>query len=278
MSFMKKPFDQEFATGLYDENIEKNIKALLAKRNFNDDYSSFTRNFIKELLIKTRSHWSPHVNGWYYANMIGGTWEQHVIDISNNPNDEYKEFSPGASKIIPRAKKEFGHLIKDIDGMQLGMDYEGVSGRLRTISVATRTNISTEFTITWKENINADVFKYHNYWYNYIEASKKGFITSFVADYSPESYFIEVPYFNAIWIAILKPFTYELQGLIKFMGVAPTALPLQSLLGQRGSSQATTYSINYKVIDVIIQMYDEGKPSGNFYEEFMHSQKAFFLS
>ena len=85
MSFMKKPFDQEFATGLYDENIEKNIKALLAKRNFNDDYSSFTRNFIKELLIKTRSHWSPHVNGWYYANMIGGTWEQHVIDISNNP-------------------------------------------------------------------------------------------------------------------------------------------------------------------------------------------------
>lgn len=276
MSFTKKEFTQELSTSLYDNNVERNIKALLEKRNFNDEYASFTRNFIHEILVKTRSQWAPHVNGWYYVNMIGGTWEQHVIDISNDATAEYKEFSPGAGTIIPRAKKEFGHLIKDIDGVQLGMDYEGVSGRLRTISVATRTNISTEFTISWKENSDADVFKYHNYWYNYIEASKKGFITKTDVEYSDTSYFMEIPYYNALWVAILKPFTYELQGLIKFMGIAPTGLPLQNLLGQRGASQATTYSVNYKVIDIIIQMYDKQKPSGNFYDEFMESQRAFF--
>ena len=278
MSFTKKPFTQELSTSLYDSTIQRNIKALIEKRNFNDEYANFTRNFLQELLIKTRTHWAPHVNGWYYCNMIGGTWEQQVIDISNDPNNEFKEFSPGAGTIIPRAKKEFGHLIKDVDGVQLGMDYEGVSGRLRTISIATRTNISTEFTLSWKENMSADVFKYHNYWYNYIEASKKGFITNSVVAYNQEGYFIEIPYYNALWVAILKPFTYELQGLIKFMGIAPTGLPLQNLLGQRGVSQATTYNINYKVIDIIVQMYDEQKPSGNFYDEFIDSQKAFFLT
>ena len=60
------------------------------------------------------------------------------------------------------------------------------------------------------------------------------------------------------------------------MGVAPTnPIPLQELLGQRGASQATTYTINYKIVDTIVQMF-HGQPSGNFYNEFMESQSQFF--
>ena len=44
---------------------------------------------------------------------------------------------------------------------------------------------------------------------------------------------------------------------------------------RHGCLQATTYTITYKAVDCIIQMFD-GKPSGNFYREFMQEQYGFF--
>ena len=257
----------------YDRNIMKSVKTITKKTNMDTEYANFVNKVTKQLIVDPRNHWIPHVNGWYYVNMVGGNWEDDVILISNNSQSEYKEFSPGAHTLIPRAKLNFGHLIKDINPPQIGIDYDGVSGRLRTISVATRMSMTQEFSMTWKENSTADIFKYHEYWVDYIDANKKGFIPSKV-DYT-EGYFMDVPYFNAVWIAILKPFSFELLGLIKIMGIAPTGLPLDTLLGQRGMSQATTYTITYKAVDCIIQMFD-GKPSGNFYKEFMQQQYGFF--
>lgn len=251
-----------------------NIEAQSSKKNFTEDHKLFLKNFIKQMVLDPRNHWAPHVNGWYYINMVGGSWEDQVISMTSDSSNEFKEFSPNAKDIIVRAKKEFGHLIKDLDSFQMGIDYESISGRLRTISVATRTNISNEFSLSWKENADADVFRYHEYWYDFIEAHKKGFIPS-TSSYADEDFFIEVPYFNAVWVAILKPFTMELQGLMKFMGVAPTSLPIKEFLGQRGASQATTYNISYKVVDVIVQMYDK-EPVGPFYTEFMNDSKTFF--
>lgn len=259
----------------YDRNIIRSTNTITTKANMDQEYKTFINNMVKQTIIDPRREWIPSVNGWYYVNFVGGTWENQLISIANDKSFEYKEFSTGLASMIPRAKKHFGHLIKDINPPQLGLDFDGISGRLRTISIATRVNLSNEFSITWKDDAEATVFKYHEAWQDYVEAHKKGFIKSTSA-YSDSSFFIDVPYFNAIWIAIFKPFTFELIGLVKLMGVSPaTQLPLQELLGQRGQSQATTYNINYKVIDAIVQMFD-GKPSGNFYQEFMNEQYNFF--
>ena len=257
----------------YDRNAMNSVKTITKKTNMETEYANFVDKIVKQLIVDPRNHWIPHVNGWYYANMVGGNWEDDVMVISSDSQSDYKEFSPGATKLIPRVKENFGHLIKDVNPPQIGLDYDGVSGRLRTISVATRMSMTQEFSIVWKENSTADVFKYHEYWIDYIDANKKGFIPS-KAKYD-DGYFIDVPYFNAVWVAILKPFSFELLGLIKIMGVAPTGLPIEGILGQRGSSQATTYTITYKAVDCIIQMFD-GKPSGNFYREFMQEQYGFF--
>ena len=260
----------------YDRNIMKSVKTIASKTGMETEYSNFVNKAVKQMIIDPRQHWIPHVNGWYYVNMVGGNWEDDVIRIASDTQSTYKEFSPGAATLFPRAKNEFGHLIKDVNPPQIGLDYDGVSGRLRTISVATRMSMTQEFSIIWKENSTADIFKYHEYWVDYIDANKKGFIPS-TSKYEDDGYFIDVPYFNAVWVAILKPFTFELIGLIKIMGVAPTGLPIDALLGQRGQHQATTYTITYKAVDCIIQMFD-GKPSGNFYKEFMQAQYGFFDS
>lgn len=261
-------------TQAYDRNIIRSANTITSKKDQDQEYKTFINNILNQTIINPRKNWVPGINGWYYANFVGGTWEDQLVHLTNDKSFEFKEFSTGANTLFPRVKKTFGFLMKDINPPQLNMDYDGVSGRLRTISIATRVNLSTEFSITWKETGSGDVFKYHEFWIDYIEAHKKGFIPS-LSIYSDSSYFIDVPYYNALWISIFKPFTFELIGLIKLMGISPTGLPLQELLGQRGQSQPTTYNINYKVVDAIIQMFD-GKPSGNFYQEFMMQQHSFF--
>mgnify|MGYP003585514847 FL=1 len=260
----------------YDRNIIRSANTITARKNQDQVYKTFINNIIKQTIIDPRQTWAPGINGWYYANFVGGTWEDQLIEITNNNTVEYKEFSTGAGTLIPRVKQEMGFLIKDVNPPQYNMDYDGVSGRLRTISIATRVNLSTEFSVTWKETASGDVFKYHEFWMDYIEAHKKGFIPS-LSSYKEDSYFIDVPYYNAMWVAVFKPFTYELICLIKLMGISPTSLPVQEFIGQRGQSQATTYNISYKVVDAIIQTF-EGKPSGNFYQEFMTQQHSFFAT
>lgn len=259
-----------------DRNIIRSTQANSTARKFDVEYSTFISKIVKQLIIDPKGHWEPHVSGWYYVNMVNGTWVDEVIKISRDKEHEFKEFSTGAENVFKKCQTEFGHLIKDINPPQIGIDYDSISGRLRTISIATRSNLTNEFSITWKDTADALVFKYHELWNDYIEAQRKGFFESTNTRNNPDDYFIDVPYFNAIWIAIFKPFTYELIGLVKLLGVAPTnPIPLQEILGQRGVAQATTYTINYKIVDAIVQMY-HGTPSGNFYNEFMETQGSFF--
>lgn len=262
----------------HDRNLIRSTIASNTVNNFSVEYSTFISKIIKQLIIDPKAKWEPYVSGWYYVNMVNGTWAKEVEELTKTNENIFKEFSVGASNVLKDAKKEFGHLIKDINPPQIGIDYDSISGRLRTINIATRSNLTNEFSITWKDNSDALVFKYHELWNDYIEGQRKGFFPSIAKSGKEHSsdYFIEVPYLNAIWIAIFKPFSYELIGLVKLMGVAPTnPIPLQELLGQRGVAQAATYTINYKVVDAIVQMY-HGEPSGNFYNEFMETQGQFF--
>lgn len=260
----------------YDRNIIKSTQSV-TKKITNANYQTFVNKVVKQLIVDPRNHWIPHVNGWYYVNMVGGNWEGSLVESVKDKSNAFKEFSTNPESLFASAKSQFGHLIKDINPPQLGIDYDTISGRLRNISVATRTNMTQEFSIVWKDDADATVFKYHEFWHDYIDAHKKGFIKSGEV-YKDENIFINVPYFNAIWIAILKPLTFELLGLVKIMGVAPTnPIPLQEILGQRGASQLTSYTINYKAVDCIVQMF-HGEPSGNFYDEFMLDQQGFFDS
>lgn len=264
----------------YDRNIIKSALASNTKQNFSVEYSDFVSKVVKQLIIDPKNEWDPMVSGWYYVNMINGTWVDEVKEMTSTNEGSFKEFSTNATGIITEATEHFGHLIKDINPPQVGIDYDSISGRLRTINIATRSNLTNEFSITWKDNSEAIIFKYHELWNDYIEAQRKGFFKSTIDKNTDikNDYFISVPYLNAVWIAIFKPHTYNLLGLIKLMGVAPTnPIPLQEILGQRGVPQAATYTINYKIVDAIIQMY-HGEPYGNFYNEFMESQNKFFKS
>lgn len=257
---------------LYRNQIHKNIDYIIEQKKFDGQYSTFIRNAVNHLIIDAKDNIIPHVNGWYYIGMVGGTWTDH---IKNKIMEEYHEFSPGAEKLLSEFPYKMGNLIKDIEPPQLNIEYETISGRMRNINIATRILPTAEFSMNWQEISNLDVLKYHEIWRDYIDAHRKGFIPS-TSIYKDDDIFIDTPYFNAVWVAIFKPFTFELSALIKLMGVAPTNLPIKEMIGQRGNAQATTYNISYKVIDAIVMIYGEETPSGPFYENFMNDSLNFF--
>ena len=90
--------------------------------------------------------------------------------------------------------------------------------------------------------------------------------------------FIDVPMtiFNAVWIVIFKPFTFELGGLVKH-GSSSYKLTFERYYWTRGTAQATTFSIPYKVIDTLVMLYGRETPSGAFYENFLNDSQCFSL-
>lgn len=259
---------------IFQKKLDASIEQLISKRNLSDQYSQFLKNVINQVNVDPKRTWIPHVNGWYYINMVSGTWVNHIL---NDELKDYTEFSPNRKELLEDINKLFGSYIKDIDPPQINIEHETISGRTRNINYPTRLTITSEMSLTLKDNANLDMFKYHELWRDYIDAYKKGFGTSAGSEsYADESYFIDIPYSNAVWVAIFRPFTMELNALIKIMGVAPTTLPLKEIIGQRATPQATTYTMNYKANDLIMQVYGREQPEGNFYEEFLEDQMKFF--
>ena len=155
---------------LYRAQIDKNINHIIETKKFDGQYTQFLRKVSTQLIIDAKDHIFPHVSGWYYINMVGGTW---IDQILKKEIEDYHEFSPGAETVLTELPKSMGNLIKDIDPPQLNVEFETISGRLRNINTATRILPTSEFSMTWQETPHLDVIKYHELWRDYMDAHRK---------------------------------------------------------------------------------------------------------
>jgi hypothetical protein len=192
----------------------RNINHIIESKKFDGQYTNFLRKVSNQLIIDAKDHIFPHVSGWYYINMVGGTW---IDQILRKQLEDYHEFSPGAEKVLTELPKSMGNLIKDIDPPQLNVEYETISGRLRNINTATRILPTSEFSMTWQENPHLDVLKYHEIWRDYMDAHRKGFAPK-TENYKDEDIFIDVPSFNgkfvgATPISLTNPANSKVNGL-----------------------------------------------------------------
>ena len=232
----------------------------------------------KQVSIKY-SEMSPHVNGYYYINMVSGPWAQALTNGTSENiasfNDDYNlntgDLSPFGETGFKRLLKQFGQLATDIDIPQINIEYESVSGKNRNLNYASKVHFAGDFSINFLENYNNDVFRYHESWFKYIDALKKGFIKRPIIKGSNGLDFIEVPYFNAVWVAVYAPFTSNIRLLIKIMGVSPINLPFKQIIGDRGKNSLTTINQSYKSNDMIYKFYEKAGDYNNdkFYNEFM---------
>ena len=238
---------------------------------------------MHELITHEYSKMSPHVNGYYYIHMVHGTWKETVANIQSDASigtydKEYinqNDKSKFEDVQFNRLDQQFGQLATDIDIPQINIEYESISGKSRNLNYASKIHFAGDFSINFLENYQNDVFRYHETWFKYIDALKKGYINQPLRNEinNPDTEtFIEVPYFNAVWVVIFAPFSTNIRGLIKIMGVSPVNLPFKQIIGDRSKSTLTTINQNYKSNDMIHQFFEDEKDQKNsaFYSDFMN--------
>jgi len=249
--------------------------------------------FMHEQVTTGYSDHAAHVSGYYYIQMIHGTWADHAASLYTtsttsatstssttsttdnvnydkdyiNDNDTSK-FTSDSFKLI---SNKFGQLATDIDIPQLNIEYESISGKSRNLSYASRLHYAGDFSINFIETYTNHVFRYHEAWFKYIDALKKGYVTLDIKKAKDTDYVIDVPYFNAVWVVIFAPFTTNIRGLVKIMGVSPINLPIKQVIGDRGKTSLTTLNQNYKSNDMVYKFFDSSadRDDSLLYKEFI---------
>jgi len=269
-----------------ENNTHKKLISTMMDSKVKDLRNSDILKFMNEQVSTKYGEMSPHVNGYYYIHMVSGPWVQTLSEIEDKDiaklDDAYtyenSDLSTFKETGFKRVLLQFGQLATDIDIPQINIEYESVSGKNRNLNYASKVHFAGDFSINFLENYNNDIFRYHESWFKYIDALKKGFIKMppIQQDENHDADdFIEVPYFNAVWVAVYAPFTTNIRLLIKIMGVSPINLPFKQVIGDRGKNALTTINQSYKSNDMIYKFYedDADQDKCNFFEEFMLDMK-----
>lgn len=245
----------------WNNAVNSKIMTLAKNHSETETVKNILYNWHKSVTTGIKyQNFSPHVNGFYMVFMQHGTWYEHYKSYVNTAANgtatmsKYTEPDTDFRKIYPV-------LATDIDLPDIVKEYTGVSSRLRNSNVMSREYFVSDFNISYIENDNLDIAKYHEAWHKYMTLLKTGEITSgSISDCSTQalnsSYFIDVPYANAIWVAVFKPFTSDIQLLVKILGVMPQNMPLKQLIGNRSGSKMTTLNMTYKSADMYYKFYD----------------------
>ena len=295
----KRPFfvgenDNNYRKIVHDK-MDAAYDSQYAKKNTANDLLKKDDEILKLMhrnITSNYADYAAHVSGYYYIQMIHGSWTDTVKTLytSDNSNpaagsyenegdNNYKsnnDTSTFTKEHFNKIAKQFGQLATDIDIPQLNIEYESVSGKSRHLSYASKLHFAGDFSINFIENYTNHVIRYHESWFKYIDALKKGYVNLPInsAD-NDKSYFIDIPYFNAVWVVIFAPFTTNIRGLIKIMGVAPINLPIKQIIGDRSKSALTTINQNYKSNDMIYKFFDTDadRLDSPFYKEFIQDMK-----
>jgi hypothetical protein len=130
--------------------------------------------------------------------------------------------------------------------------------------------MSGEFSINFHDTNKLDLTTYNSTHIKFIEALRRGDVTLMDNDKTeqPTDYFIKMPYYDAFWILVFKPFSTIPVAIFKIMGIYPNNLPFQQIVGDRGNPTLGIFSQTFKCNDVIFDFIgDNGDTDSITYEK-----------
>lgn len=223
---------------------------------------------IIRMLNLSMDELNPFVNGYFYIHMQNGTWVDYFNGSGQfNKNNTINTTTYSLRNIASKA----GKYIFNTDLPNMLMETETVSGRLRNVNYATKMQLLGDFSINYHDNNNLDLLTYHVAWFKFIEALRRGDIEPNSDDWESDdgqaaiSPFIRMPYYNAMWVLVFKPFSTIPVAIFKLMGITPVSLPLQQILGDRGAPTIGTFNQTFKCNDVVFDF--KGNDTFNSYSE-----------
>ena len=262
----------------------QDFKTFLSTPNNTNNTNTNDTAFIKALTTVIQNSgvdlgqvMSPYINGYYLIFMQTGDWGFDIVILSEDQLSatNVSEFFKArkihhADQKYTEAQlsdniKSFGNLTfpllaTDIDLPEPSKEYTNVSSRSQSITAYHKEILLPDFTISYIENQNLDVIRYHEMWHKTIELYRRGLaVTPNETKRDTDilkSYFYSVPYLNNIWVLALDV-QFDIKALISLVGVKPVSMPLKSFLGNRSSPKMTVYNINYKASAMFYQFYKD---------------------
>jgi hypothetical protein len=155
-------------------------------------------------------------------------------------------------------------LATDIDVPDITEEYISVSSRIRNSFVPSRNYFVSDFSVSYIENVNLEIMRYHEAWHKFMNLLKRGEIDMYdnrleCAKANSRDIFLDMPFTNAIWVAAFRPFTTDIQMLVKLVGVMPVSMPLKQIVGNRSASKMTVLNMQYKAADMFYKFYNGTK-------------------
>lgn len=264
----KTPYSNSLKNG-NAENIGQILTNVLdnGKSNIKNIDEPYKLKILKNLNFHySDENYAPFVNGYYYIHMQTGTWADIYNKFMNKNNSTVITSSFRDGNDLQTIGDNMGKYLFQTDLPNIMMESETFSGRLRNINYATKMQVMSDFSISYKDNASLEVLGYNTAWFKYIELLRRGDIelpldnTNNKIDYSP---FMDISYYNAIWVVIFKPFSVEPIAIFKLMGVMPISLPLNSVLGDRGAPTIGLFNQSYKCNDIIFDIKKQNSTQTN---------------
>jgi len=259
----------------YQDLIQDLLGKKLEGEGISSDRNPETYKFMQSLSHKLGwgySEYDPYTNGNYAVFMRHGPWLASAKTAANMGKDymnyisifdSSKTKSTSTSKILDDVNSNtgiinFSQSVTDVDIPEPNKEYIAVSTRQKNSFVNTRDFAGSDFNLTYVENKQLDVFKYHEAWHKSIELIREGllYVPENIIESVESEYLIPNPYSNSVFIALFEPKSYNITGLIVLFGVMPVNLPFKNLVGDRGGSKVSTYTMNYKFMDMQYAFYD----------------------
>lgn len=257
---------------IYREYLKKNIDKIVSVKDSRNQFEPTFIDILKNINIHPLSS-TPFVNGYFYIHMQSGTWVDHLdrVQSTNLIKAQSTSLTSSQAKDI---SQNAGKYIFQTELPNLMMETETVSGRLRNLNYATKAQLTGDFSISYHDNSLLDMFSYHHAWFKYIELLRRGDIDLDAINITKgEQYqtseFIDVPYYNALWVIVFYPHSVTPVAIFKLMGVTPISYPAQSLIGDRGNPSIGLISQNYKCNDMIFDIRNKDNPGNTVFDKLL---------
>jgi len=204
--------------------------------------------------------YSPDINGYTFMFMIPpplsgltvdqdfsnkGVFGQHKEELYLG-NDSIKEQLRRITKFVTFAAVDFTPPQEQVNS-------ERVSSRSGAIPFATEFSTSEQASVTYIDDSELSIYKFHQVWIHYIWDIVEGKIRPHPDYLNPQNEtfgnaggaYGGIDYASSIYIVKYKPNLKDITYVGKCIGLFPQALPSKELIGQRTGNELTTLPFSY---------------------------------
>jgi hypothetical protein len=196
----------------------------------------------------------PHLSGLSVPQKDPETGENvSGYDFNNSSN-----YSPVSGKYVDKMLDDVSRFITfaaiDFTAPQETLNTEKISSRSGAIPYATEFTTSEQLSVTYIDDADLTIYKFHQIWMHYIWDVLEGRLSPSWEYLTPRpdmgygstgGIYHGIDYAASMYIVKYKPNMNKITYIGKCIGVFPQSLPSKELIGQRTTNELTTLPFSY---------------------------------